>query len=65
MRYAMVTLLIITSTVATAALAQDGAGQGPPYIIIAMPQLPVPTTSGSTVSVPKLVPPQQSAPTSK
>jgi len=60
MRYAMATVLIVTSTVATAALAQDGGGRGPPDIIIIMPQpLPVPTPSSPTAPVSKLAPPQQ------
>jgi len=39
MRSAMVTLLVMTSTVTTAAIAQDGNGRGPPDtpIIIAQP----------------------------
>jgi hypothetical protein len=54
----MATLLIATLTGATAALAQDGGGRGPPNIIIIMPQpIPLPTPSSSTA--PKLVPPQQ------
>jgi hypothetical protein len=42
MRYAIVTLVALTSTIATLAVAQDGTGHGPPKsVIIVVPQ---PTT---------------------
>ena len=49
MKYTIVTLLLMTS-VTTAAVAQDGSGQGPPHspipTIIVMPQpVSVPTTA--------------------
>jgi hypothetical protein len=62
MRYAMVTLLFMTSTVATVALAQDGGGRGPPQSIIIVPQPTVPTTASTTVPVPKLLPPKLELP---
>ena len=67
MRYAMATLLAMTSTLGTVAIAQDGGGHGPPDIIIILPQpIPVPTPSSPTAPVAKLVPPQhESAPMTK
>jgi hypothetical protein len=49
MRFVIVTLLAVTSTVTTVAVAQDGTGHGPPKSpIIVMPQTPVPTISSPT-----------------
>ena len=44
MRFVIVTLLALTSTVATVAVAQDGTGHDPPKSTrtISVPQLPVP-----------------------
>jgi len=45
MRFAIVTLLAITSTATTVAIAQDGSGHGPPSHktpIIVVPQIPAP-----------------------
>jgi hypothetical protein len=59
MRYAMVTLLVMTSTVANVALAQDGGGRGPPHSpIIIGPQPTVPTTTSPTGSLSKLFEPK-------
>ena len=55
MRYALVTLLAMTATVTTAAIAQDGSGHiGPKLPVIITPQ-PVPTTASPTVPRPKLL----------
>jgi hypothetical protein len=56
MKYAIVTLLFMISTVATVAIAQDGGGHGPPRLpIIVMPQpTPAPTTASPTAPGPKL-----------
>jgi hypothetical protein len=46
MRYAIVTLLVMTSTVTTVAVAQDGTGHGPPrslIIVTPQPTAPLPT----------------------
>jgi len=58
MKYTIVTLLLMTS-VTTAAVAQDGSGQGPPHspipTIIVMPQpVSVPTTASPTRPLSKL-----------
>ena len=58
MRYALIASLIMIATTTSDALAQDGAGHGPPKIVIIMPT-PVPTPASQTVPLPKLVPPQQ------
>ena len=56
MRYVMVTLLFMTSTVATVALAQEGGGHGPPKLsIIVMPQ---PTSTLPTKPLSKLFQPK-------
>jgi hypothetical protein len=57
MRYAIVTLLAMTSSVTTVAVAQDGGAHGPPKspIVIAMPQ---PTTAPSKVALPRLLQPK-------
>jgi hypothetical protein len=55
MKYAGITLLVIASTAATLAFAQDGAGHGPPKSssIIIVPRLPVPIPGMPTGSVQK------------
>jgi len=53
MRHALVTLLVMTSTLTTAAIAQDGTGHG-------NPKLPV---TGMTQSVPTPVSPTTVSPT--
>ena len=59
MKYAGLTLLLMASTAATVAFAQDGAGHGPPYMpIIIMPRMPVPIPSMPTGSVQKFFQPQ-------
>ena len=52
MRYLMVALLFMTSTVA---LAQEGGGHGPPLLIIVMPQ---PTTTLPTKPLSKVFQPK-------
>jgi hypothetical protein len=51
MRHAIVALLVMTSTVTTVALAQDGGGHGPPRSVVvtvpSLPTMPVPTSGGS------------------
>jgi hypothetical protein len=56
MRHAIVTLLVVTSAVTTAAVAQDGDGHGPPRAPIII-QIPVPTPSLPTGSVQKFFQP--------
>ena len=59
MKYAGLTLLVMASTAAGFALAQDGAGHGPPRSpIIIVPQIPLPTPGMPTGSVQKLFQPQ-------
>jgi hypothetical protein len=60
MKYAGLTLLVMASTAATLAFAQDGAGHGPPKSssIIIVPQLPVPIPGMPTGYVQKLFQPQ-------
>lgn len=49
MRSVIVTLLAMTSAVATVAIAQDGDGHGPPRSpIIVMPRMPVPLPASPT-----------------
>jgi hypothetical protein len=43
MKYAIVTLSFMISTVATVALAEDGGGHGPPKAPIIITPLPTPT----------------------
>jgi hypothetical protein len=58
MRFAIVTLLAMTSTVTTVAIAQDGNGHGPPRkLIIVMPQIPAPTPASPTGGVKKFFQP--------
>jgi len=59
MKCAIVTLLAMTSSVATVAVAQDGNGHGPPNSPIIV--LPQPTT-GPTLPWPRLPLPQLSQP---
>ena len=49
MRYAIVTLLVIASTAATVALAQDGLGHGPPKASIIVTQ-PTPAAPGVSLT---------------
>jgi hypothetical protein len=60
MKYTIVTVLLMASTVTTVAVAQDGTGHGPPKSpIIVMPQpIPVPTTASPAGSVSKLFQPK-------
>jgi hypothetical protein len=61
MRYAIVTLLAMTSSVTTVAVAQDGGAHGPPKspIVIAMPRPTTgPTTAPSKVALPRLLQPK-------
>lgn len=50
MRYAIVAFLIMTPTLTTVALAQDGGGHGPPRTVIVtsptLPTIPLPTSGG-------------------
>lgn len=58
MRYAIVTLLAMASSVTTVAIAQDGNGHGPPRApIIVMPQTPMPTPASPTGAVQKFFQP--------
>ncbi len=59
MKYTIVTLLLMTS-VTTAAVAQDGSGQGPPHSpVIVMPQpVAVPTTASPTRPLSKFFQPR-------
>lgn len=50
MRYAIVTLLVMTSIVTTVAVAQDGNGHINPKSVIIMPPQPVPTTTSPTIA---------------
>jgi len=45
MKYAILSLLLMTSTAATAAFAQEGVGQGPPHVIVGPHPTSVPTTT--------------------
>jgi len=57
MKYAIVTLLVMTSTVTTVAVAQDGTGHGPPklpIIITPQPTTPLPTGTLTKLFQPKL-----------
>ena len=59
MRSAMVALLVVASSFAPVAFAQDGGGHGPPDVIIVLPvPVPAPTTSTPTAS-PSVTPPQR------
>jgi hypothetical protein len=54
MKFAIVTLLAMTSSVTTVVIAQDGNGHGPPMApIIIMPRAPVPTIPSPTGGVKK------------
>jgi len=58
MKYVIAALLLITSTFATLALAQDGGGRGPPDVIVSVPQPTTSTpTTGSTPQLSKLFKP--------
>jgi hypothetical protein len=59
MKYTIVTLLLMTSTVTTVAVAQDGSGHGPPRspIIVTQP-IPVPTTASPARPLSKLFQPK-------
>jgi hypothetical protein len=59
MRFAIVTLLAMASSVTTVAVAQDGNGHGPPHApIIVVPQIPVPTMPSPTGAVQKFFQPR-------
>jgi len=60
MKYTIAALFILASAVTTVALAQDGAGQGPPKksAIIVMPGIPLPTPSPSTGTLQKFFQPK-------
>jgi hypothetical protein len=49
MKYTVAAFLILASAVTTAAIAQNGAGQGPPkrYVVVVMPGMPLPTPTPS------------------
>jgi len=59
MKHAILSLLVMTSTVTTVAVAQDGSGHGPPNTPVIIGPLPasLPTTGSATQppSPPKLV----------
>lgn len=55
MRYAIVTLLVMTSIVTTVAVAQDGSGHVNPKSVIIMP--PLPTTAAPTIASPTVLRP--------
>ena len=69
MKHAILSLLVITSTVASIAVAQDGSGHGPPHspIIIGPSPTSVPTTTSPTTTSPtRQIPPKLAlAPTMK
>lgn len=48
MKYAVITLFFLASTVATVAVAQDGSGHGPPHVPII--GTPTPTTKSTLPS---------------
>jgi hypothetical protein len=59
MRFAIVGLMFMTSTVTAVAVAQEGGGNGPPRLeIIVMPRLPVPIPTLPTGTVGKFFQPR-------
>jgi len=59
MKLAIIPLLVMTSAVATVAVAQDGTGHGPPRNPkILVPQTPIPTMPSPTGSVQKFFQPK-------
>jgi hypothetical protein len=59
MKSAIITLLVMASTVATVAVAQDGTGHGPPRVPkILVPQTPIPRMPSPTGSVQKYFQPK-------
>ncbi len=59
MKFAIATLLVIASTASTAALAQDGAGHGPPkvqsVVFVVQPTNGAPTETLTKLFQPKSV----------
>jgi hypothetical protein len=55
MRYAIVTLLVMTSIVTTVAVAQDGSGHVNPKSVIITPPQPVRTTAAPTIASPTVL----------
>ena len=49
MRFAMATLLFMAATASSAAFGQDGAGTGPPKIVMLAAQAPA-ATAGVTIT---------------
>lgn len=60
MKYTIATLFILASAVTTVAIAQEGAGQGPPKrsAVIVMPGVPLPTPTPSTGTLQKFFQPK-------
>lgn len=60
MKYTIATLLIMASALTTVAVAQNGAGQGPPRrsAVIVMPGIPLPTPTPSTGPLQKFFQPK-------
>jgi hypothetical protein len=59
MKFMIVTLLTMASTVTTVAIAQDGNGHGPPHApVIVVPQIPIPTMPSPTGTVQKFFQPK-------
>jgi hypothetical protein len=59
MRFAVTTVLILTSAVSSVALAQDGTGHGPPkvssVVFLAQPSAPSQTSNASKIFQPKSI----------
>jgi hypothetical protein len=58
MKYAIATLLVLTSAVTTVALAQDGNGRGPPIKKASVVFVAQSTTSAQTKTLAKLFQPK-------
>ena len=63
MRHALVTLLVMTSTLTTAAIAQDGTGHGNPKLPVTGMTQSVPTPVSPTTVSPTTVSPTTVSPT--
>ncbi len=59
MRFAVNTVLIVASALASVALAQDGSGHGPPkvssVVFLAQPSAPSQTSSASKIFQPRSI----------